>query len=115
MNEAECEREKDPVPKAYSWRGQSSRTLWMIPAEWIYYKRQKTGSASHTKKSPSTKTANIFGEILFFFFHLEAPEHLINEELHPVLRQPLHLHQLAEVGAHERHHQVTEGEKTHFI
>lgn len=42
------------------------------------------------------------------FLHLESLQHLIDEKLHPVLRQPLQLHQLAEVGAHERHHQVTE-------
>ena len=38
--------------------------------------------------------------------NLEASEHLINKELHSVLRQPLHLHQLPQIGAHERHHQV---------
>lgn len=40
---------KTPDPKAYSLRGQRSRTLWMIPAEWIYYKRENRISVSQKK------------------------------------------------------------------
>ena len=41
--------------------------------------------------------------------HLQPLEHLVDEELDPVLTQLLVLHELPQVGAHERHHQVTAG------
>lgn len=37
MNGTGSEKEQEPLPrKAHSLEGQSSRTLWMIPAEWMY-------------------------------------------------------------------------------
>lgn len=86
-------------------------TLWMTPAAWIYcgregvrpsaqqalqaselYPAQPGSSAAHLPTATST--------------YLQPLQHLIHKKLDSIFTQSLMLHQLAQISAHERHHQV---------
>lgn len=100
----------------------------MIPDEWMYWverKREREGEGDQVSQNTRvnltppppaeiTETPSVFTSCTVLIdssldpgHHLQPVQHLVDQELHPVLRQPLQLHQLAQVSAHEWHHQIT--------
>lgn len=85
-------------------------TLWMTPAAWIYCGRegvrpsaQQALQASELYPAPPGSSAHLPTATSTY---LQPLQHLIHKKLDSVFTQSLMLHQLAQISAHERHHQV---------
>lgn len=84
-------------------------TLWMTPAAWMYCgDRERVSVPTHWGRTATGRPGACPPPAAHP--HLQPFQHLVDEELDPVLTQLLELHELAQVGAHERHDQVAVGQ-----
>lgn len=85
-------------------------TLWMTPAAWIYCEREGVRpSAQRAPQASQLYPAQPGSSVRLptaTSTYLQPLQHLIHKKLDSVFTQSLMLHQLAQISAHERHHQV---------